>query len=294
MTNEQICKVLLDTDTETTVTSDSPLKMEEDYQLAIKSVDVNGRKVQLELSKKGKVVDSKVIGLPDENANIGDGTYYYRRNLGDTKEIVIIAVHFKRIFASSNANIAIIDGIFQISDTPTSLRAGKHYDMMSVSMVDPIAMTIEMDNKGNEITLSQNKYISLMWPVGIHTADQDSISSANPLRYYIYKSVSIKGETATVIKAVTEKAEAKDAEKNVIAEVEETKKNNTTKAVAVEEGQNITAKLKAANENSTPYIAAIQQPDLKRLPGFESTFALTGLLSLAWILLTRERQTKGP
>ena len=56
MTNEQISKILVDDDTEQTITSASPLKLEEGYQLAIKSVHVKGNKAYIELTKDGQVV----------------------------------------------------------------------------------------------------------------------------------------------------------------------------------------------------------------------------------------------
>ena len=55
------------------------------------------------------------------------------------------------------------------------------------------ADTITMDNKDNTVTLSKNKDISLMGDVKIKTADQDAIDEADPLRYYIYKEVTIEG-----------------------------------------------------------------------------------------------------
>jgi hypothetical protein len=53
-----------------------------------------------------------------------------------------------------------------------------------------------MDNKDNSITLSKNKEIELMEGVKIKTADQDVVDDANPLRYYIYKEVTIEGAAA--------------------------------------------------------------------------------------------------
>ena len=50
-----------------------------------------------------------------------------------------------------------------------------------------------MDNKDNTVTLSKNKDITLMGDVKIKTADQDVVDDANPLRYYIYKAVTIEG-----------------------------------------------------------------------------------------------------
>jgi S-layer protein (TIGR01567 family) len=229
MTNEQISKILVDDDTEQTITSASPLNLEDGYQLAVKSVDVKGNKAYIELTKNGQVVDDKVIQPSISDAKIGDKTYYYKADLGDTKDIVQIAVHFKNAFAGSDTSIATIDGIFQISDMPTPLKSGQKYDKMSIRNVDPTAMTIKMDNEDNQITLSKNKDVVLMQNIFIKTSNQDDISASNPLRYYIYKAET--SETNNIIapeSSVT--GGEKTAEKN-----ETVAANNTANANKTEE-----------------------------------------------------------
>ena len=123
--NDQAALVLVDNGTEEksqiTITSANPLKLAEGYQLTIKSIDVDGNKAYLELSKNGQVVDSKVVQPSIDNAQMSDQTYYYKTSLGDTKDIIQIAVHFKNAFHGADTNIASIDGVFQISDTVTPL-----------------------------------------------------------------------------------------------------------------------------------------------------------------------------
>jgi S-layer protein (TIGR01567 family) len=190
MTDELISKLLNDDNTEQTFNSSNPLELDEGYNLSIKTIDSDSKKVYLELGKNGKIVDYKVIQPSIEDANIDDQTYYYKKDLGGIKGIVIIAVHFKNVFTSSHSNIATVDGIFQISDTPTSIKTGQQYDKMSIRLVDPTAMTIIMDNKDDPITLTRNKDIALMDNIYVKTADQDDISASNPLRYYIYSNES--------------------------------------------------------------------------------------------------------
>ena len=190
MANEQISELLLDDDTEQTFNSSKPLELEEGYKLAIKNIDADGKKVHVELSKNGQVVDSKVVVPSIENADANGGTYYYKKDLGDTKGIITIAVHFKSAFHNTDNNVATVDEIFQISDTPISLKADQKYGMMSFREVNPTTWTIKMDNKDNKIILSKNKDISLMGKIHIKTADQDDISVDNPLRYYIYSNES--------------------------------------------------------------------------------------------------------
>jgi S-layer protein (TIGR01567 family) len=184
LSGEQLGKILMDDDTELTVTSGSPLELEEGYELAIRSIDIDGNKVYLELSKDGSVVDNKVISPSKDGATEADKTYYYKKDVGDYKDIVIIAIHFRNAFQGSDQNLATIDGLWQISDTAADVSENTEYDKMNIQTVT--ADTITMNNKDNDITLSKNKDIRLMGGIGIRTADQDDISAKNPLRYYIY------------------------------------------------------------------------------------------------------------
>ena len=193
MAKDQLSEVLIDKDTEMTITSNSPLRLQEGYQLAIKSVDINGNKAYIELSKYGQVVDSKVVQPSIDNATMNEKTYYYKADIGDTEEIIQIAVHFKNAFRGSDTNIATIDGIFQLSDAPKDIGVSTSYDKMSIRSTNADTRTIIMDNKDNPITLSKNRDRVLMQNIYIRTADQDDISENNPLRFYICKKYVIEG-----------------------------------------------------------------------------------------------------
>ena len=135
LSDEQLEAILKDDDTEMTVTSGTPLKMEEGYELAIKSIDIDGNKVYLELSKDGAVVDSKVISPSKDNPTMADKTYYYKKDVGDSKDLVIIAAHFKNAFRGSDSNLATIDGVWQISDVATEVKVDTEYDKMRIASV---------------------------------------------------------------------------------------------------------------------------------------------------------------
>jgi len=193
MTNNQISKVLVDDNTERTFTSANPLVLQEGYQLAVKAIDTDGNKVYVELSKNGQVVDDAVVQPSITNAGMGDKTFYYKTTVGQTASIIQVAVHFKNAFRGADTNIATIDGVFQISDTPATVQTDQQYDKMSVRNVDPSTKTITMDNKDNGVTLSKNQNTVLMQNIYIQTADQDTISATQPLRYYIYKKYTAPG-----------------------------------------------------------------------------------------------------
>ena len=191
LSSEQLQKILIDNDMEITVTSGTPLKLAEGYELAIKSIDIDNNKVYLELSKDGSVVDSKFVSPSKTDAIMADKTYYYKNpQVGDQKKLITIAVHFKNAFRGSNQNQATVDGIWQISGEATDVKADTQYDKMTIRSVDATNGVITMDNKDNAITLSKNKDTTLMSCIKIKTADNDT------LRYYIYKEITEPGNYA--------------------------------------------------------------------------------------------------
>jgi len=283
MTNEQISKVLVDDNTERTITSSNPLVLQEGYQLAVKSIDTKGNKVYVELTKNGQVVDDKVIQPSIDNAQMGDKTYYFKTKVGDTTDIIQVAAHFKNAFLGSDTNIATIDGVFQISDTPTPLKVDQQYDKMSIREVNPTVMTIKMDNKDNQITLSKNKDTVLMTNIHIKTADQDTITADQPLRYYIYKAATIAAATPAPAANVTAPTNVTAPATNVTAPAPAPAKNATATP-------NVTAPAKNATPNATaPAKNATTPAPAPKAPGFEGIFALTGLMAVAYLVLGRKQ-----
>ena len=117
------------------------------------------------------VVDSKVISPSADNAEMKDKTYYYKMDIGDSKDVVIVAAHFKNAFRGADQNLATVDGIWQLSDNAQDVSENTEYDKMTIQTVT--ANSIMMNNEDNDITLSKNKDISLMPGVSIKTADSD-------------------------------------------------------------------------------------------------------------------------
>lgn len=114
-----VSQVLLDTAGNQIISASQPFPLKEDYQLAVKGVDIKGNpKLYLELSHAGIVVDSKVLKL----FAVGQGcnTYYYLGTMKTQndkiiqKNFLLIAVHFNVI--PGPKAIIIADGVWQISD----------------------------------------------------------------------------------------------------------------------------------------------------------------------------------
>jgi S-layer protein (TIGR01567 family) len=274
LADEQLERILVDNDDEMTVTSGTPLKMEEGYELAIKSIDIDGNKVYLELNKDGVMIDSKVIQPSTDNALMSDKTYYYKKDIADSKDLVILAVHFKNAFRGADQNLATVDGSWQISDTATEVDVDTEYDKMRIATVTDD--TITMDNKDNTITLAKNKDIDLMGNMKILTSDQDILDAEHPQRYYIYELLTIEGAEAPAAEPAPE-VEAAPVEEPEAAE------EPVAEPAPVEEPKAVETPAPAAAAPAAENATGAE----KEQPGFESIFAITGLLAVAYLVLGR-------
>ncbi|MGB9902324.1 S-layer protein domain-containing protein [Methanothrix sp.] len=166
----QLRRVLIDSDDEKTITSGSVLPLEEGYELRIKEIDINGNKVHLALAKDGEEIDSKVIS-PD---SLKSATYTYEEKIGG-KEVPLIMAHVSNVFAGAESSLVTIDGLFQISDTYASVEEGDKYDKMEVVSVSDSG--IELENE-DSVTLRKGTTVRLMGGVGLQVADSDVLRFA--------------------------------------------------------------------------------------------------------------------
>lgn len=110
-------EVLIDNYQEQTITKNSSLILSDGYQLHVMSVEAQGERAYLELTRYGEVLDSCTVR---PNASFSGDTYCYKTDMGSAKGMVVIAVHFKNAFAGLYDCLATCDGVFQISSSPIS------------------------------------------------------------------------------------------------------------------------------------------------------------------------------
>ena len=209
MADEKLSRVIFNDDEVRTVPSNTILKLEEGYKLAISDHD---GEVQIRLTKDGEEVDSDVIGPSEENATFQDETYTYKTNLGDAEDVVVIAVHFKDALRDAGQKMVTVDGIWQISDAPLDVGVGAEYEKMTIQTVDADAKTIVMNNENGGISLSNDENILLMGEIGIKISDrrdEDAIATEDPLRFCIYRDITepgiydVRGRVAEVVDGAT-------------------------------------------------------------------------------------------
>jgi S-layer protein (TIGR01567 family) len=164
----QLRKVLLDSDDSQTIASGSALPLQEGYELRIKQVDLNGNKVYLALAKDGKEIDSKVVtpsGDPKDRAS----NYMYKVDMGSQKDVPMITAHVQSVFTSTESNLATVDAIFQVSDSPESVEEGEVHGKMKVETLGTDGIT--MYNADSAISLSRDRVVDIMENLRIEVAD---------------------------------------------------------------------------------------------------------------------------
>ncbi|HUM80391.1 MAG TPA: S-layer protein domain-containing protein [Methanothrix sp.] len=164
----ELRRVLVDNDDSQTLASGSVLSLEEGYELRIKSVDLNGNKVYLALSRDGEEVDSKVV-TPSSDPGDGSSNYLYKVDMG-SEDVPIVAVHIESVFRSTESDLATVDGIFQISDSPESVENGEVHGKMEVKDTSEDGITMENDGS---FSLARDKTIEIMENLKFVVADSD-------------------------------------------------------------------------------------------------------------------------
>jgi len=163
----QLRKVLIDSDDSETIASGSVLSLEEGYELRIKQVDLNGNKVYLALAKDGSEIDSKVV-TPSADPADKASSYMYKVDMGGEKDVPIIVAHIQSVFRSTESDLATVDGIFQVSDTPESVEEGEVHGKMKVETLGDDGITMKNDGS---ISLGRGRTITIMENLKLEVAD---------------------------------------------------------------------------------------------------------------------------
>lgn len=203
----QLAKVLIDDDKKQSLYSGSQLNLEEGYAISIKEVDLKGKSAYLSLSKDGKEVDTQIVPAGK--------TYTYKKTIGNVEDIPIIVVHFNDIFQGTESSAVFADGVFQISDTVTSVESGKSFGKMTISSLSENG--IKMTNK-DSLSLSKGKTIPLMGEIEFKIADSDT------LRYYPF--LKINGSSPKSLKLSHSQIVAQGTTMNITVTANGTSINN--------------------------------------------------------------------
>ncbi len=158
----QLHKILLDDDEKRVLTVGSTITLKEGY--VIKAEDVGDRTMLISLIKDGNVVD------PASLLNAGE-TYVYKKRVGYVQDLPIIMVKFETVFMGQESQMAILRGIFQISENYINVKNGDKYGVMEITEASQNKIAMENDNS---VDLSSGSVEDLMGNLKIIVANNDT------------------------------------------------------------------------------------------------------------------------
>ncbi|WP_321419746.1 S-layer protein domain-containing protein [uncultured Methanomethylovorans sp.] len=178
-----LSKLILDSDDKYTLRVGQSLDLGEGYAITPKQIDVDGNKVWLELSKDGVYLDDQVITVTD--ADVENSTWDYEQDdVGGEDNVVIMRAHVNEVFQGQTDSLAVIEGLWLISNEPMEINSDDTFDTLEVTTIGD--NYLELKNK-DSISLSKNKDIVLAGDMKIKTADSDDV------RFYFYKEITAPG-----------------------------------------------------------------------------------------------------
>ncbi len=168
LSSKQLHRVLIDDDTKRIISVGSTLTLQEGYVLKAKDISLTDRIMLISLLKDGNEVDTATL-------EAGQTYIYAPSKVGAVSDLPIIMVRFDSVFSGNEVQAAFIKGLFQISETFTTVNTGERYGEMEIGSVG--AGGIEMTNR-NSISLSRGNTIDLVGDLKIVVADSDVLRFA--------------------------------------------------------------------------------------------------------------------
>jgi len=122
--------------------------------------------VYLALAKDGKEIDSKVVA--PSSGEFKTSNYLYKIRMGSTKDVPMIAAHVQSVFKGTEADLATIDGLFQLSDSPANVAEGEKQGKMKVQTLTDTGITMKNDGA---ISLGRGRTVDIMGNLKFMIAD---------------------------------------------------------------------------------------------------------------------------
>jgi S-layer protein (TIGR01567 family) len=176
LSKDMLSKVLIDEDEKHTISTGASLELKEGYELKIIQLDIDGGQAQIELMKDGRSVDTDIVTSPDD--------YVYTEDLGKLDDVPLVVVHIDSVFAGTESDMLVIEGIFQISDDTITVDTGEEYDEMEIKSAS--GYRIEMRNI-DDIDLEEDEIVDIMGNLKFLVADNET------LRFALYEEITEPG-----------------------------------------------------------------------------------------------------
>jgi len=176
LSKDMLSKVLIDEDEKHTISTGASLELKEGYELKIIQLDIDGGQAQIELMKDGKTVDTDIVTSPDD--------YVYTEDIKKLDDVPLVVVHIDSVFAGTESDMLVINGIFQISDDLIPVDTGEDYGEMEIQSASGYKITME---NSDDIDLEEDEIVDIMGNLKFLVADNDT------LRFALYEEITEPG-----------------------------------------------------------------------------------------------------
>jgi S-layer protein (TIGR01567 family) len=160
LSDEKIYPVLLDSKNEKSLSFGDNYTLENGYKLTISDINESGRQFRLILEKNGDSVKNEIVS--------NNTTFVYERSLDNIGTVPVIAVHVKGLDGSK----AVIDGIFQISESAADVNEGRKIGAMEIKTVNDTRITMKNPDR---IRLNADSTVTLTGHIKIDVKDASKL-----------------------------------------------------------------------------------------------------------------------
>jgi S-layer protein (TIGR01567 family) len=248
----KLAKLVVDSKDKFTVKIGENKDLGQNYSLQAKQVDVDGKKVWLELDKDGQHVADQIVQLT------GDGTWTLKLPVLGLDDVPVLKVHINQVFQGTADTIVQMDSLWFI-DYANAMKISTNDEFGKLNAVSINGPTLNIQNK-DIFTLAKDSTKEIGQGMSFQVADSDV------LRYYpfVEQTLGNIGNKTTVTTTTT----------NVTVPGVNASVNQTN--VTTVPAENVPV----ANETT----AANATKEEKKTPGFGVVLGITGLLAVVYFV----------
>ncbi|MCL7414358.1 MAG: hypothetical protein M8353_12230, partial [ANME-2 cluster archaeon] len=181
----KLSKLLVDDKQSHTIRTGQVYELGEGYAVTAQQVDVDGKKVWLELTKNGEYVADKIIEVAS-TAPYTANVWIYDQDIAGETDVVTLKLFVEQVFQGQVDSLAVIKGIWQISDTAMEVKTDDKVGKLKVTNIG--TDTITMKNADSSFTLTQNTDVKITPDLAFRVAD-----STADIRFYLMKEYTAPG-----------------------------------------------------------------------------------------------------
>ncbi len=158
----KLAKLLIDDNTIHNLRTEEILDLGNGYALKVVTVDLDGRKVWLELYMDGEYVDDLIVSVPE--GATADGVFYL--DIEDEDDVIVMRVHINSIFQGAYDYIVQIQGLWLIDfGNVFTVMEGDEFGELEVSNIGEGLVLQNSDNiilpRASSVEITQNMYLGV-------------------------------------------------------------------------------------------------------------------------------------